>query len=113
MAMRREKGQFALLASFGGMQQTNTSARLASLEGLLQTTIPAFLHPVPSRETLREWFDKARIPRFKSNPSARRGGGTVFYSVAAVEKFLQSRTLPCRLAAPAVPGSEPQNREAN
>lgn len=83
------------------MQSNNTSARLASLEGLLQTTIPAFLHPVPSRETLREWFDKARIPRFKSNPSAKRGGGTVFYSVSAVEKFLQSRTLPCRLA-PAV-----------
>jgi hypothetical protein len=81
------------------MQEINTSARLASLEGLLQTTIPAFFHPVPSRETLRDWFDKARIPRFKSNPSAKRGGGTVFYSVSAVEKFLQSRTLPCRLAA--------------
>ncbi len=79
------------------MHSHNTSARRGSLEGLLQTTIPAFLHPVPSRETLREWFDKARIPRFKSNPSAKRGGGTVFYSVSAVEKFLQSRTLPCRL----------------
>jgi hypothetical protein len=56
---------------------------------------------VPSRETLRAWFDQARIPRFKSNPTAKRGGGTVFYSVSAVEKFLQSRTLPCRLA-PAV-----------
>ena len=81
------------------MQQTNTSARLASLDGLLQTTIPAFFHPVPSRETLRSWFDQARIPRFKSNPTAERGGGTVFYSVSAVEKFLQSRTLPCRLPA--------------
>ena len=87
------------------LQQINTSARLASLEGLLQTTIPAFLHPVPSRETLRDWFDKARIPRFKSNPTAKRGGGTVFYSVSAVEKFLLNRTLPCRLAAPVV--SEP------
>ena len=81
------------------MQQTNTSARLASLDGLLQTTIPEFFHPVPSRETQRSWFDQARIPRFKSNPTAKRGGGTVFYSVSAVEKFLQSRTLPCRLAA--------------
>jgi len=81
------------------MQNSSTSARLASLDGLLQTTIPAFLHPAPSRETLRAWFDQARIPRFKSNPAAKRGGGTVFYSVAAVEKFLQSRTLPCRLAA--------------
>jgi hypothetical protein len=84
------------------MQSINTSARLASLEGLLQTTIPAYLTPCPSPETLRAWFDQARIPRFKSNPSAKRGGGTVFYSVSAVEKFLQSRTLPCRLAT-AVP----------
>jgi hypothetical protein len=86
------------------MQQISTSARLASLDGLLQTTIPAFLHPVPSRETLRDWFDKARIPRFKSNPTAKRGGGTVFYSVSAVEKFLQSRTLPCRLPPALIPG---------
>jgi hypothetical protein len=87
-----------------GMQQTNhSSARLASLAGLLETTIPAFLHPVPSRETLRDWFNQARIPRFKANPTAKRGGGTVFYSVAAVEKFLQSRTLPCRLPAVSFP----------
>jgi hypothetical protein len=79
------------------MQKLCNSARLASLDGLLQTVIPAYFDPVPSRETLRDWFDQARIPRFKSNPAARRGGGTVFYSVAAVEKFLQSRTLPCRL----------------
>lgn len=83
------------------MQKLYNSARLASLDGLLQTVIPAYLDPVPSRETLRDWFDQARVPRFKSNPAARRGGGTVFYSVSAVEKFLQSRTLPCRLA-PAV-----------
>lgn len=75
----------------------NPTARLASLDGLLETIIPAFLNPTPSRETLREWFDEARIPRFKANPSAKRGGGPVYYSVAAVEKYLQSRTLPCRL----------------
>ena len=88
----------------------NSSARLASLDGLMQTVIPAFLTPVPSRETLRDWFDAAGIPRFKSNPAARRGGGTVFYSVSAVEKFLQSRTLPCRLqpGLPPLP-PEPQN----
>jgi hypothetical protein len=96
------------------MQQISISARLASLDGLLQTTIPAFLHPVPSRETLRDWFDKARIPRFKSNPTARRGGGTVFYSVGAVEKFLQSRTLPCRLPAVGLPESvKPVSSAAN
>ena len=78
----------------------NANARLASLDGLMETIIPAFLNPTPSRETLREWFDAARIPRFKANPTARRGGGPVYYSVAAVEKFLQSRTLPCRLPSP-------------
>ena len=77
----------------------NATARLASLDGLMETVIPAFLNPAPSRETLREWFDAARIPRFKANPAAKRGGGPVYYSVSAVEKFLQSRTLPCRLAA--------------
>jgi hypothetical protein len=89
-----------------------SSARLATLNQLLQTVIPAYLTPPPSAFTLRAWFDEARIPRFKSNPSARRGGGTVFYSVAAVEKFLQSRTLPCRLS-PAVPIAESQHPEAN
>ena len=77
----------------------NSTARLATINQLLQTVIPAHLAPTPCPETLRAWFDQARIPRFKSNPTAKRGGGTVFYSVAAVEKFLQSRTLPCRLAA--------------
>ena len=91
----------------------NSSARLATLNQLLQTVIPAYLTPPPSAFTLRVWFDKARIPRFKSNPSARRGGGTVFYSVNAVEKYLQSRTLPCRLAAAVIPGAEAPKLETN
>lgn len=67
--------------------------RLATLDELLRTVIPLFLSPIPNRETLRDWLDKAKIPRFKSNPSAKRGGGPCYYSVAAVEKFLRSRTL--------------------
>jgi hypothetical protein len=69
------------------------AARLATLDELIKTTIPAFISPVPSRDCLRDWFDRAAVPRFKSNPSAKRGGGVVFYSVAAVEKFFRSRTL--------------------
>jgi hypothetical protein len=95
------------------MEKQNNHARLASLDGLLQTVIPAFLNPVPSRETLRDWFDKARIPRFKSNPTARRGGGPVYYSVSAVEKFLQGRTLPCRLPAPPLGKSGQPNPALN
>lgn len=83
------------------------SARLATLDQLVKTLIPAYLTPIPSHETLRDWFDTARIPRFKANPGARRGGGPVFYSVAAVEKFLQARTLPCRLPAATLPGRNP------
>ena len=88
-------------------KKINSTARLASLDGLLETVIPAYLNPTPSRETLREWFDEARIPRFKANPTAKRGGGPVYYSVAAVEKFLQTRTLPCRLPAATLPSQKP------
>jgi hypothetical protein len=84
------------LASYSrGMTDiANISARLATLDQLIETTIPNFLSPVPTRHTLRHWFDAAGIPRFKSNPAAHRGGGIVFYSVAAVEKFFRNRTLP-------------------
>lgn len=73
--------------------ETISTARLATLEQLKQTTLAVYISPIPSNETLRAWFDAARIPRFKSNPTAKRGGGPVFYSVAAVEKFLKVRTL--------------------
>jgi len=70
------------------------SARLATLDTLRETTLAVFLNPVPSADVLRHWFDAANIPRFKANPTAKRGGGPVFYSVAHVEKFFRSRTLP-------------------
>jgi hypothetical protein len=70
------------------------SARLATLPELKKTTLEVFINPIPSDETLRAWFDDAKIPRFKQNPFAKRGGGPVYYSVAAVEKFFRSRTLP-------------------
>jgi hypothetical protein len=46
-----------------------TNVRLATLDVLPETTIFAFLDPPPSRETLRGWFDRARIPRFKAGGS--------------------------------------------
>jgi len=39
-------------------------------------------------------LEAARVPRFKANPLARRGGGFLYYSVAHVERLLRSRTLP-------------------
>lgn len=75
------------------IENRTTSARLATLDELATNILPLFIAPVPSRETLRDWFDRASIPRFKANPAAKRGGGCVFYSVSAVEKFLRTRTL--------------------
>jgi hypothetical protein len=76
------------------MDSKSNNVRLATLEKLMETTVAAFLDPVPSKDTLRDWFDAAKIPRFKSNPLARRGGGPVFYSVSGVEKLLRLRTMP-------------------
>jgi len=73
-------------------------ARMATLEQLMETTLPLFIYPVPSKDTLRDWFDKAKIPRTKSNPVARRGGGPVYYSVAAIEKMLSAKTTSGKLA---------------
>lgn len=76
------------------MKTPAQTARLATLAVLRETTLQAFLAPVPEDETLRTLFDRARIPRFKANPLAKRGGGPCYYSVAAVEKFFRSRTIP-------------------
>ena len=72
--------------------KASPTARLATIDQLIETTIPVFLAPAPSRETLRAWFDRAQVPRFKCNPLAKRGGGPVYYQVAAVEKLLR-RTI--------------------
>lgn len=72
----------------------NNTARLATLDELRETTLTAFFANPPSNETLRGWFNQARIPRFKANPIAKRGGGSVYYSVAHVEKWLRARMLP-------------------
>lgn len=60
-------------------------ARLATLNVLIRTILPLFLAPVPSRETLRQWFDAAKIPRFKANPLAKRGGAGLSSLVAWIQ----------------------------
>ena len=73
------------------------TARLATLDQLIVALLAVHFNPVPSKRTLRDWFDAAGVPRFKSNPVAKRGGGLVFYSVSAVEKLIRDRTMrPCR-----------------
>jgi len=72
--------------------QVQTTARAADLDTLLEKTVPLFIEPVPSRSTLRDWLDRAGVPRFKANPTAKRGGGAVYYQVAGVEKLLRRMT---------------------
>lgn len=70
-----------------------SNARAKTLKQIRETIAPLYLDPVPTDETLRTWFDEAGVPRFKSNASAKRGGGPVWYSVAGVEKFFRSRMM--------------------
>jgi hypothetical protein len=77
-------------------------ARAATLGELRKNVIPLYIAPIPCNGTLRAWFDRDKVPRFKAGVSAKRGGGPVFYSVAAVEKLLRSlaprvitRTINC------------------
>ena len=73
--------------------EIKTGPRFSALGELRKNMIPNFFSPVPSMETLRDWFDRASIPRFKANPAAKRGGGQVYYNVSAVEKFLTKHTM--------------------
>jgi len=72
---------------------TTSTARVATMGQIRSNVVAAYMDPPPSVETLRRWFDDSRIPRMKANPSAKRGGGPVYYSVPAVEKLLRARTL--------------------
>jgi hypothetical protein len=76
------------------MADIHIGARAATLEKIRSEVAPNFVDPVPTAETLRDWFDGAGIPRFKANPTAKRGGGPCFYQLSAVEKFFRTRTLP-------------------
>ena len=68
-----------------------------TLPELTVHVLPNFIQPVPSKETLRSWFDRARVPRIKNNPGARRGGGPTYYSVSHIEKLLRGQALPGRI----------------
>ena len=72
--------------------QTST-AHVATMEQIRSNVIAAYMDPPPAVATLRRWFNASRIPRMKANPSAKRGGGPVYYSVPAVENMLRARTL--------------------
>lgn len=75
-------------------QIASSSVRLATMDELIKNILPNFLAPIPHPDTLRAWFDRAKVRRLKSNPTARRGGGTVYYVVSDVEKLLRSFAAP-------------------
>jgi hypothetical protein len=72
------------------MNEPNTQARAATLDELLANVVPLFLSPVPKRDTFRGLLERRNVPKFKSNPLAKRGGGPCYYSVPAVEKLLRA-----------------------
>ena len=74
-------------------------ARLATLAELRKNLLPTYLAPIPHDDTMRAWLDEANVPRLKTNPHAKRGGGVVYYSVSAVEKMLKN-LVPGRLDQP-------------
>ena len=56
--------------------------------------LPGYFDELPSDETLRSRFKAARVPFIKCNRAAKRGGGVVFWDIAAVEKHLRSALRP-------------------
>ncbi len=72
------------------MNTNQINSENATLDAICSEIVPLFITPIPSRETVRDWLDNANIPRFKSNPTAKRGGGPVYYSVAAVKEFFKN-----------------------
>lgn len=83
-------------ADLNGATASKPRPRLASLDEIITTVLPAYISPIPKRRTVKAWLDGAGVSRFKLNPGAVRGGGVVFYSIAAVEKLFLTRTSPPR-----------------
>lgn len=62
-------------------------AALITLRDMRETLLPAWFSTIPANATLRAWLK--HVPSIKARPSARRGGGVVYYSRVAVEKMLR------------------------
>jgi hypothetical protein len=69
-------------------------ARYGNLDEIVASVVQNYITPVPSKQMLRIWFDRAGVKRFKANLTAIRGGGSVYYALTDVERFLRHHTLP-------------------
>jgi hypothetical protein len=68
-------------------------ARLATLAEIRRDVLPLWINPIPSTATLRTWFANDGVQRLKANPTCKRGGGPVYYSLADVEKSFRRRIV--------------------
>jgi hypothetical protein len=78
--------------------KANAKARLMTLDEIIKNVVPVFFEPPPCNATIRNWLQNSDVPRFKANPTAKRGGGKAYYSVTHVEKLFR-RLLPGKLVA--------------
>jgi hypothetical protein len=65
------------------------AARMMTTNELLTRVFPNFISPVPTKRALAEMLHRHRIPFWKSNVAAARGGGPVYWQVSAVERLLR------------------------
>lgn len=68
--------------------------RLATLATLKRDVLPGYFGELPSDETLRHRLRSAGIPFIKTNRAARRGGGAVWWDIAAVDRYLRAQIRP-------------------
>ncbi len=50
-----------------------------------------YFDPAPSVATLKGWLLRGKVPCRKANMNARRGGGPLYFHVAAADRFLRKR----------------------
>jgi hypothetical protein len=98
--VRRHLGRWNNFGTTNNMSKTRNVQRyqkqkpqLATIDEMMSPNglLTQYLAPVPSKRSLIRWFRHSGIAGLKSNPSAKRGGGTPYYHVAAVEKLLRSQ----------------------
>lgn len=66
-------------------------AHTATAEVIHQRYARLYFDPPPSVATLRDWLVRAKVPWVKANMTARRGGGPLYFHVAAADRFLRRR----------------------
>lgn len=69
------------------------NVRARTLNDICENVVPLYFSPPPCRMTIYRLLRAAKVPKFKTNLSAKRGGGRAFYSMPVVEKLFQQRVV--------------------